>query len=181
MRHAGFDPEEVREDICRVRSSRLPPRHLSSRCDGRTQTAWQSCRSNAQGVRCVTLGDPLNMAHLRIEPVLPEITPAQSLTGWHREFCVELLDGQAAAIFVRAVQTGSSKATELRRAILFRRLAPGFADLSGCIEAIRSELEKLVDTSRRLRPDSTNLFRAVDYDRVVWERVQHRIDRWGRR
>lgn len=121
------------------------------------------------------------MAKLQIEPVLPEITPAQSLTGWHREFCVELLDGQAARIFVRAVETSSSKATELRRAILFQRLGPRFADLMGCIDAVRIELERLVDTGRRVRPESANLFRAVEFDRTTWERVQQGLDRWARR
>jgi hypothetical protein len=121
------------------------------------------------------------MATLHIDPALPQITPAQSLVGWHREFCVELLGGHSARIFVRAVETSSSKATELRRAILFQRLRPHFADLAACIDTARTELEQLIDTSRRVRPDSTNLFRAVEYDRLAWERVQLRIDRWGRR
>ena len=122
-----------------------------------------------------------SMAKLQIEPDLPDISPAQSLAGWHREFCVELLDDQTARIFVRAVQTGSYKATELQRAILFQRMSPRFNDLAGCIAAIRSDLERLVDTSHRVRPESGNLYRVVEYDRAAWERVQRGLDRWGRR
>jgi hypothetical protein len=121
------------------------------------------------------------MANLQIEPDLPEISPTQSLTGWHREFCVELRGDGAARIFVRAVETGSFKATELRRAILFQRLAPRFTDVAGCADAIRSDLERLADTARRVHPNSENLFRTVEYDRITWERMQHGIDRWGRR
>ena len=40
------------------------------------------------------------MATLQIVPDIPEITPAQALTGWHREFCVELLGEGEARIFV---------------------------------------------------------------------------------
>jgi hypothetical protein len=122
-----------------------------------------------------------SMAKLQIEPALPDITPAQSLAGWHREFCVELLEDRTARVFVRAVETGSFKATELQRAILFQRLGPRFIDLAGCVAAVRSDLERLVDTSRRERPESGNLYRAVEYDRTAWERVQHALDRWGRR
>jgi hypothetical protein len=121
------------------------------------------------------------MASLQVQLDVPAITPDQSLTGWHREFCVELLDDQAARIFVRAVQKGSSKATELRRAILFHRLGPRFSDLAGCVDALRSDLERLAGTSRRVQPESANLYRAVEYDRIVWERVQRGLERWGRR
>jgi hypothetical protein len=41
------------------------------------------------------------MNTLQIEPNLPEITPAQSLAGWRREFCIELLGDAGARIFVR--------------------------------------------------------------------------------
>ena len=122
-----------------------------------------------------------SMANLQIEPDLPEIEPTRALTGWHREFCVELLGDGAARIFVRAVATASFKANELRRAVLFQRLDPRFTDLTGCAVAIRSDLERLADSARRIRPDSENLFRTVEYDRTAWERVQRGIDQWGRR
>jgi len=121
------------------------------------------------------------MATLQIDPQLPEITPAQSLTGWRREFCIELLGSGAARIFVRAVEKSSFKAAELQRAILFQRLDPRFADLAGCAEAIRGELESLAETAQRTRPDKDNLFRTVDYDRKAWERVQQGVERWVRR
>jgi len=76
---------------------------------------------------------------------------------------------------------GSFKATELRRAILFQRLATRFTDLAGCADAIRRDLERLADTARRNRPDSENLFRTVEFERAAWERIQRGIDRWGRR
>jgi hypothetical protein len=121
------------------------------------------------------------MNTLQFEPNLPEITPAQSLVGWRREFCIELLGDAGARIFVRVVEESSFKATELQRAILFHRLDTRFTDLASCIEAIRPDLQRLADTARRTRPDKDNLFATVDYDRVAWERVQHGIDRWARR
>jgi hypothetical protein len=121
------------------------------------------------------------MATLQIEPALPAITPAQSLAGWHREFCVEVLGDGSARIFVRVVDAVSSKAAEMQRGVLFQRLGPHFSDLAGCIEAMRNELERFVATARRVQPASTNLFRAIEYDRVAWERVQHALERWGRR
>jgi hypothetical protein len=121
------------------------------------------------------------MSTLQLEPHLPEITPAQSLAGWRREFCIELLGDVGARIFVRVVEASSFKATELRRAVLFHRLDMRFTDLAGCVEVIRPELQRLADTARRTRPDKENLFAAVDYDRTAWERVQHGIDRWARR
>lgn len=121
------------------------------------------------------------MASLQVDPEVPQITPEQSLTGWRREFCVELRGDGAARVFVRAVETSSLKASELQRAILFHRLGPRFTDVAGCVEAMRADLERLADTSRRVRPDKDNLFAAVTYDRAVWERVQHALDRWARR
>lgn len=121
------------------------------------------------------------MVTLQIDADLPEITPAQSLAGWRREFCVELLGDAGARIFVRAVEQSSFKASELQRALLFHRLAPRFADLVGCIEAIKPELVSLADTVRLTRPGKDNLFAAVAYDRLAWERVQHGVDRWARR
>jgi hypothetical protein len=121
------------------------------------------------------------MATLQIEPELPNISPAQGLDGWRREFCVELLGQGVARIFVRAVEGSSFKATELRRAILYVRLDARFADLAGCLETLRADLSSLADTARRSRPDKDYLFAAVEYDRNAWERVQHRLDRWARR
>src|SRR5215471_3323947 len=121
------------------------------------------------------------MATLHIESTLPPLTADASLTGWRREFCVELLGDAAARIFVRAVEHGSQKATELKRGVLFCRLDPRFADLASCVEAIRLELDRLVDTARRVRPEQQNLFCAVTYDRAAWESVEGAIDRWVRR
>ena len=120
------------------------------------------------------------MATLHIDPDLPAIAPEQSLTGWHREWCIELLGDGAARIWVRAVEAGSFKATELRRAVLFRRLDMRFGDLAGCVEALRSELDDLVDTARRVQPGQDNLFATVEYQRQAWERVEQGIARWAR-
>ena len=121
------------------------------------------------------------MASLQIEPDMPVITPELSLTGWRREFCVELHGEGAARVFVRAVERSSQKAAELRRATLFHRLEPRFADLGGCVEALRADLERLADSARRVQPTADNLFAAVTYDKPAWERVQGGLDRWGRR
>ena len=121
------------------------------------------------------------MTHLQVDPEPPPITPAQSLTGWHRELCIELLGEGAARIFVRVVETSSFKATELQRGILFQRLDPRFTDLAGCVEALRADLEHLAGAARRNRPSKDNLFAAVEYSRSAWERVQQGIDRWARR
>jgi hypothetical protein len=121
------------------------------------------------------------MAILQVEPELPDISPAQGLVGWRREFCVELLGEGAARVFVRAVEKSSFKATELRHAILFVRLEARFTDLAGCVEALRGDLSSLAETARRSRPDKDNLFAALEYDRNAWERVQHGLDRWARR
>jgi hypothetical protein len=121
------------------------------------------------------------MATLQVDPELPDITPAQGLTGWRREFCVELLGGGGAGIFVRAVEKSSFKAAELQRAILFHRLDSRVRDLEGCVEAIRPDLHRLIDTARRTRPDKQNLFASVEYNRAAWEHVQQGIDRWAKR
>jgi hypothetical protein len=118
---------------------------------------------------------------LKVEPELPDISPEQSLDGWRREFCVELLGEGAARIFVRAVERSSFKAMELRRAILFVRLGARFTDLAGCVDAMRADLSILADTARRSRPDKDNLFATVEYDRNAWERVQRGVDGWARR
>jgi hypothetical protein len=120
------------------------------------------------------------MATFQVDTDIPQITPAQSLTGWRRELCIELLGDGAARIFVRAVEKSSFKAAELKRGILFHRLDPRFMNLPGCVEGIRPDLERLVDTARRDQPDKENLFAAVAYDREAWERVQRGIDRWAR-
>lgn len=116
------------------------------------------------------------MAALQVDPNLPELTPAQSLTRWRREFCVELLGDGDARVFVRAVKTSSFKAAQLQRAILFHRLDSRFTDLAGCVEAVRADLERLVDTARRTRPSKEKLFAAVEYERATWERVQQGVD-----
>jgi hypothetical protein len=121
------------------------------------------------------------MATLQVDPNLPEITPAQSLTGRHREFCVELLGDGGARVFVRAVEKSSFKAAELQHAILFHRLDSRLRDLGGCVEAIRVDLDRLVDAARRTRPNKDNLFASVEYDRAAWERVQQGFDRWPKR
>lgn len=121
------------------------------------------------------------MATLQVDPKLPDITPAQSLTGWRREFCLELLGDGGARIFVRAVEKSSFKAAELQRAILFHRLDSRFSDLEGCVQAVRADLDRLIDTARRNRPDKENLFASVEYNRTAWEHVQQEIDRWAKR
>jgi hypothetical protein len=121
------------------------------------------------------------MANLNIDPDLPVVTPELSLTGWRREFCVELQGDGAARVFVRAVETGSLKADELRRAVLFHRLETRFTDLPGCVEVLRSHLERLADSARRAQPSKENLFAAVTYDKAAWEAVTKELDRWGRR
>lgn len=121
------------------------------------------------------------MATLQIDPDLPEITPAQSLTGWRREFCIELLGDGAARIFARGVEQASFKAAELQRGILFCRLDSRFADLAGCVQSLQADLELLADTARRKPPSEDNLFATVAYHRDAWDRVQRGIDRWRRR
>jgi len=118
---------------------------------------------------------------LQIDPDLPEITPAQGLAGWRREFCVEVLGDGALRIFVRAVEASSFKAAELQRGLLFERLDARFTDLAGCAQALQGDLEQLAASARRTLPDKENLFRTVEYDRAAWERVQQGLDRWGRR
>ena len=121
------------------------------------------------------------MASLQIDPNPPQLTPAQHLAGWRREFCAELLGEGAARIFVRAVEQSSLKATELQRGILFHRLDIRFADLAGCVQAIEADLRQLAESARRAQPEKRNLFVAVEYDRASWARVQEGVDRWARR
>lgn len=109
------------------------------------------------------------------------LSPEESLSGWRRELCVELLGDGAARIFVRAVEMPSSKAAELQRGILFHRVDPRLTGWSQCIDAVRPDLERLVDSARRTEATQANLYSAVSYDRSAWERVEQGIDRWSRR
>jgi hypothetical protein len=117
---------------------------------------------------------------LQIDPTLPKIKPAQSLTGWRREFCIELLGDGAARIFVRVVEKSSFKAAELQRSILFHRLDQRFDDLAGCVEKLRPALERLTGSVKRTETGPASLFFPVEHDRVAWEQVQQGIDSWTR-
>ena len=121
------------------------------------------------------------MENLHIDPAWPALTPEQTLTGWRREFCVELLGEGAARIFLRAVEVPSMKADALRQAILFHRIGATFADFDGCVAAVREPLEHLARTATRQKPDKDNLFAAVTYDRSAWDRVVLGIEQWQRR
>jgi hypothetical protein len=132
-------------------------------------------------MQAMGVGASRKMATLQVDPKLPAIKPAQSLTGWRREFCVELLGDGGARVFVRAVERSSFKAAELQRAILFHRLDSRVGDVEACVQAIRIDLDRLIDTARRTRPDKANLFASLEYDRAAWERVQQGIDRWAKR
>ncbi len=121
------------------------------------------------------------LARIQVDADLPDITPAQSLTGWRRELCIELLGDGGARIFVRAVERSSFKAADLQRGVLFHRLDSRFTDLTGCMQSQHAELVHLAETARRLQPERANLFVALEYDRTSWERVQHAVDRWARR
>lgn len=120
-------------------------------------------------------------ATLQVDTDFPAISPTQSLNGWHREFCVELLGGGGARIFVRAVRHSSLKATELRRAILFHRLDPRFTDLAGCVGALQHDLKRLAGTARRAVPSKDNLFVTVTYLSATWQQVEDGVDHWARR
>ena len=120
-------------------------------------------------------------ATLQVDPELPEIDAMRGLNGWRREFCVELLGGGSARVFVRAVQQSSFKAAELQRAILFHRLDARFTNLAGCVESLQPELEQLAETARRAVPSKSNLFVSVAYDRGAWDRVEQSVERWTRR
>ena len=123
-----------------------------------------------------TVGMPL-----QIDDTPATLTPAQTLTGWRRELCVELLGEGQARVFLRAVETASMKATELRRAVLFHRVGAGFADLPGCVAAAREPLEQLARSAVRQQPGKDNLFSAVTYDRGAWDRAVGIVDDWQRR
>lgn len=118
---------------------------------------------------------------LEIDAPEPLLTPEQSLTGWRREFCVELLGDGRARVFLRALETPSLKATELKRAVLFHRVQSPFSDLAGCVAAARDPLERLAASAVRQQPGKDNLFEAVTYDRRAWEAVEDAVEQWQRR
>lgn len=120
------------------------------------------------------------MADLRIDVEWPSLTPLQSLMGWRREFCVELLGNGAARIFVRGVSSPSLKADELKRGVLFHRIETRFQDLEGFVAATRPVLEALADNAVRRAPMAANLFASITFDRELWERVVHGLERWQR-
>jgi hypothetical protein len=118
---------------------------------------------------------------LQIEETETTLTSAQMLTGWRREFCVELLGEGRARIFMRAVESPSRKAAELHRGVLFHEVNSAFADLAGCAAAAREPLEHLAGTATRQQPSKDNLFAAVTYDRAAWESVVAAVECWQRR
>lgn len=118
---------------------------------------------------------------LEIDDNPATLTPEQTLTGWRRELCVELLGEGRARVFLRAVEAASLKATELQRGVLFHRVGSGFADLAGCVAAAQAPLEQLASTAQRQQPSQDNLFAAVTYDRRAWEGVVDAVDHWQRR
>lgn len=118
---------------------------------------------------------------LQIDDSPVVLTSAQTLTGWRREFCVELLGDGQARVFLRAVEAASLKATELKRAVLFHRVGAGFLDLAGAVAAAREPLEQLARSATRQQPTKDNLFAAVTYDRTAWERATDVLDAWQRR
>jgi hypothetical protein len=118
---------------------------------------------------------------LQIHDIQPTLTSEQTLTGWRREFCVELLGEGQARIFLRALESASLKATELHRGVLFHRVNAAFTDLAGCVEAAREPLEQLASTAVRQLPSKENLFAAVTYNRGAWEAVVAAVERWQRR
>lgn len=118
---------------------------------------------------------------LEIDEAPTPLTSEQTLTGWRREFCVELLGEGRARVFLRAMEAPSLKATELHRGVLFHRVASNFTDLPGCVAAAREPLELLARTAARQQPNKDNLFAAVTYDRRAWESVVSAVEDWQRR
>lgn len=117
---------------------------------------------------------------LQVDADVPPLSATESLNGWHREFCVELLGEGAARVFVRSVRQSSFKASELLRGILFLRLDPRFSDLPGCVSALQKELKNLAATAQRMVPNKANLYITLDYKRNAWERVEEGVERWAR-
>jgi hypothetical protein len=118
---------------------------------------------------------------LHLDDTLPTLTAEQTLTGWRREFCVELLGDGQARVFLRAVEKPSLKATELHRGVLFHRVSTAFADLGGFAAAAQPVLDRLVQGAARQQPSQDNLFAAVTYDRRAWEDVVTAVEQWQRR
>lgn len=118
---------------------------------------------------------------LHIDETDTPLSTEQSLMGWRREFCVELLGDGQGRVFLRAVEAPSLKATDLQRGVLFHRVSTGFADVAGCVAAARDPLERLVGTAVRQQPSKENLFAAVTYDRGLWDQVTGAVDQWQRR
>ncbi|MDG0853276.1 hypothetical protein [Roseateles puraquae] len=118
---------------------------------------------------------------LHIESQMPALTPDQALTGWRREFCVELLGDGRARIFTRMVISPSHKAAELQHGVLFHRVGAAFRDLRSCMQAAAGPLRQLVASAVRQQPCRDNLFSAVVYDHQAWERVMEALDHWQRR
>lgn len=118
---------------------------------------------------------------LNIEDQQISLTSEQTLTGWRREFCVELLGDGQARVFMRALEAPSLKATELKRGVLFHRVSSTFTDLTGCVAAAREPLERLAQSAVRQQPSKDNLFAAVTYDRNAWEGVVSVVEGWQRR
>ncbi|PZP36698.1 MAG: hypothetical protein DI603_01695 [Roseateles depolymerans] len=118
---------------------------------------------------------------LHIDEATPVLSAEQTLTGWRREFCVELLGDGQARIFLRAVPAASLKAAELRRGLLFHRVNHAFHDLPGCVAASRDVLERLAQTASRPEPTPDNLFATACFDRQTWDRVVYAVEQWQRR
>jgi hypothetical protein len=118
---------------------------------------------------------------LDIDETPATLTSAQTLTGWRRELCVELLGEGRARIFLRAVEAPSLQAQELHRGLLFHRVGAAFADLAGCVAAARPALEQLARTAVRQQPSKDNLFAALAYERGAWEGVISAVEQWQRR
>jgi hypothetical protein len=120
------------------------------------------------------------MTSFQIDATLPELTPAQSLTGWRRELGIELFGEGRARIFLRTVPSQSMKAADLQRAILFHRVGANFRDLEGCVAEALEPLERLVQGAVRQTPSKANLFAVLEYDRSAWDAVVRGIERWER-
>src|SRR5207244_11032307 len=107
------------------------------------------------------MNEILSMANLQVDPARPALTSEQTLTGWRREFCVELLGEGQARVFLRAVESASMKADELRQAILFHRLGAAFPDLKGCVAVAREPLDHLACPAVRSEPGQGHVCAAV--------------------
>lgn len=118
---------------------------------------------------------------LQIESQLPALTADLALTGWRREFCVDLLGDGRARIFTRTMVSPTHKMAELQHGVLFHRIGAGFQDLRSCVQAAAAPLRVLVASAVRQQPCRDNLFLAVTYDHRAWELVTEALDRWQRR